>query len=428
MSDDLANDSDMENIDMREFTLRIPGEYFFCECVPLDSLQIPEDEKDNTQEIVESFAREVLEDSSFSPYPEQQLAWGYHGSIEDGKIIIFACPLAKLRQLGWQSFEIFRRVFPSFVSLFGKIFPEPTILFLLQGETLSLAVYSPESSVPEELYSLSVDLDDPESLEVARGKLLSLIQLENHEVIPDILIAGEVTRQKDGFFKFEHEWMDGKSPSLELDQDVVLDAEELWNTDLRSVEFKKSERKTRARGRKRWKATMAWAFCMTAMLIAFLGVKIFEVKLEDQQVLSGQMAAQVPLVIESQKLLEKLRQNKLGGIDPFGSIGRLYQHLGGSDDDLHVWFTSAHFESRSAIQIKGRGKDIEAINNFIGRLEQNEVAVLQKGRTGKEKRTIKSAGGKTTFEIEIELSEEQISNTPKDESAEMDLAPITDEG
>ena len=37
MSDELANDSDMENIDMREFTLRIPGEYFFCECVPLDS-------------------------------------------------------------------------------------------------------------------------------------------------------------------------------------------------------------------------------------------------------------------------------------------------------------------------------------------------------------------------------------------------------
>ena len=33
------------------------------------------------------------------------------------------------------------------------------------------------------------------------------------------------------------------------------------------------------------------------------------------------------------------------------------------------------------------------------------MADLQIGRSGEEKRTIKSAAGKTTFEIEIELSE-----------------------
>ena len=42
------------------------------------------------------------------------------------------------------------------------------------------------------------------------------------------------------------------------------------------------------------------------------------------------MAGQVPLVLESQKLLEKLRQNKLGGIDPFGALGRVAVHRGGN--------------------------------------------------------------------------------------------------
>ena len=42
------------------------------------------------------------------------------------------------------------------------------------------------------------------------------------------------------------------------------------------------------------------------------------------------MAEQVPLVIESQKLLEKLRQNKLGGIDPFGAITRMAVQRGGT--------------------------------------------------------------------------------------------------
>ena len=404
MSATVENTSELEKADLREFTLRIPGELFFCECVDISHL-VSSSEGDQNDNVIESFAGEILENRSFSPYPKDQLAWGYHGTLDDGKILLFACPQAKLRQLGWQSLEIFRRVFPSFISFFGKSFSESTVLFMLQEDSLSVAAYSPDCSVPDELYSMSVDLDDPESLEVARGKLLSLIALEKYEVVPDILMAGEVERQKDGFFKFEHEWMDGSSPDLELDQEITLDAEELWNSDLRSVEFKQFERKRRSTGRKRWKATMAWSICMTVMIIAFLGVKIFEVKLQDKQNLANQMASQVPLVLESQKLLEKLRQNKLGGIDPFGSIGRLYEHLGGTAGNLDVWFTSAHFESRNEIEIKGEGKNIESINNFLENLEKNKVADLQIGRSGEEKRTIKSAAGKTTFEIEIELSE-----------------------
>jgi hypothetical protein len=414
MSAVLEKDSDLENTDLRELILRIPGEHFFCECLSLDSLKNESDTPDS-QKLVEDFAREILLNRSFSPYPEEQLAWGYHGSLEEGKIMLFACPLSKLRQLGWQSFEIFRRVFPSFISLFGRTFTSPTILFLLQGETLSVAAYSSESSVPDQLYSMSVDLDDAESLEVARGKLLSLLTLEDYEVVPDILIAGDAERQKDGFFKFEHEWMDGDNPDLELDQQIKLNGNDLWNSDLRSVEFKQFERTRRTQGRKRWKATKIWTFCMVLMLIGFLGVKIFEVKLKDHQTLANQMANQVPFVLESQKLLDKLMQNKLGGIDPFGTIGRLYQYLGGTADSLNVWFTSAHFESRNELEISGEGKNIEAINNFISKLETNEVAYLQKGRSGEEKREIKSAAGKTTFEIEIEMTEVSKKNIKSDD-------------
>jgi hypothetical protein len=118
------------------------------------------------------------------------------------------------------------------------------------------------------------------------------------------------------------------------------------------------------------------------------------------------MATEVPLVIESRKLLEKLQQNKLGGIDPFGSIGRLYAHLGGTANNLDVWFTSAHFESRNEVEIKGEGKNIEAINTFIGNVEKNKVAMLKLDRGGDERRKIRSAGGKTSFEIDIALIED----------------------
>ena len=142
------------------------------------------------------------------------------------------------------------------------------------------------------------------------------------------------------------------------------------------------------------------------MFVVFLGLKIFEVKLAEKQNLANLMASEVPLVLESRKLLEKLQENKLGGIDPFGSIGRLYAHLGGTANNLDVWFTSAHFESRNEVEIKGEGKNIESINTFIDKLEKNKVAILQTGRSGDERRKIRSAGGKTAFEVDVELIEE----------------------
>jgi hypothetical protein len=243
-------------------------------------------------------------------------------------------------------------------------------------------------------------------LKIARGKLLSLVDSDNYDILSDILVAGDVDRQKDGVFKFEHEWLQGDDPSLDLEQNVFIDSEELWTIDIRSPSFKSEERKRRSQSRGKWQATKIWSLSMAATLILFLGLKIFGVKLQDRQTLALNMATEVPLVIESRKLLEKLQQNKLGGIDPFGSIGRLYNHLGGTANNLDVWFTSAHFESRNEVQIKGEGKNIESINTFIENIEKNKVATLMLDRGGDERRKIRSAGGKTSFEMDIELIED----------------------
>ena len=81
--------------ELREITLLIPGEHFFCEAIPLpDSAQ---------DEDLEGIASLALEDDAFSPYPIDQLAWGFWGSVESGRIIVFATPFAKLRNLVWQN-------------------------------------------------------------------------------------------------------------------------------------------------------------------------------------------------------------------------------------------------------------------------------------------------------------------------------------
>ena len=86
-----------------------------------------------------------------------------------------------------------------------------------------------------------------------------LFDLGSYQVAKDILVAHDVLRTSDGFFKFEHEWLVGESSDLSLDQDVLISADELWTSDLRQREFKEVEQTRRNQARARWKGIVGWS-------------------------------------------------------------------------------------------------------------------------------------------------------------------------
>ena len=87
------------------------------------------------------------------------------------------------------------------------------------------------------------------------------------------------------------------------------------------------------------------------------------------------------------------------------ALARLASQRGGQGDQPHVWFKKAHFASRIDIILEGEGRDVEAVNNFIKGMEDNDVGNLQVDKRGDKKRKINSSGGKTSFTIELELLE-----------------------
>ena len=393
---------------LREITLRIPGECFFCEALNMPANLLKEADRDEEKwlEKVEEFVFQSLGESSLSPYPPEQLAWGFHGCDQSGKVIVFATPLARLKQLGWQNFELFRRVFPSFVSLFDHVRESASMEFLLHEDTLTLACFPAGSSTPDELLSLPVDWENDEGLEQVRSKLLSMVEVQKYTPAEKVTVATEVARLPDGFFEFNHSSFNHQSSESNIPDKVRISADELWCHDLRDPVFKQSEKNMRKRARRRWKS-MSYALIAALILLGcYISVQIGEFKLQEKREESGEMSRQVPLVLESQKLLEKLRQNKLGGIDPFGALGRVAVHRGGSDNNPDLWFSLAHFETRSHVKLEGEGRNVESVNTFLGKLEAANISKIRKGRSGEELRQIKSAKGKTTFEVEIDLLEE----------------------
>ena len=73
-------------------------------------------------------------------------------------MLLFACPFSKLRQLLAKP-EMFRQVFPSFVSLFGKEFEVPTVVFLIHEDTLTAASEA-GIGIPDFVFSLPIEMED----------------------------------------------------------------------------------------------------------------------------------------------------------------------------------------------------------------------------------------------------------------------------
>ena len=407
MTDDQQVSASQEIIDLRDVTLRIPGECFFCDVIDLDAKVLDEKENDSDLESELNFLRDKISEPGFSPYPEEQLSWGYHVCDLTKKAFIFATPTARLKQLGWQNLEVFIRVFPSFISCFCQKYEKDDTLFLLAEETLSLAYFKKGTTVPEFIYSLPVDPNDYTSIEKVREKLISLTHNDQLDFSGDILLADQIIRTQDDRFNFYHfrdsEGHNSDTEPIKFD----LSAEFLWRHDLRPSEFKLSEKKRRSAVRSRWKLLQ---FCLVFLLVlgtSFAGIQFCINRVELMGTEVEQMSQQVPLVIKARELLHKLKQQKLGGIDPFGSIGRLAAHRGGTLDDPHIWFTQASFDSRNEIKLEGQGRNVAAINTFIGKLDSLGVAKIRTGRSGDEMRKIKSGGGETTFEIQLQMFEQK---------------------
>ena len=100
--------------ELREFTLRIPGEHFFCDTISFPHFAQGRENMQDFAEFVFERGRAVSLSCLIS------LRGVIRRMRSRGKFLYSQLPLAKLRQLGWQNLELFRRVFPSFISLLAN--------------------------------------------------------------------------------------------------------------------------------------------------------------------------------------------------------------------------------------------------------------------------------------------------------------------
>ena len=419
--------------DPRDIVLRIPGEHFFCESIDLpDELE----EKD-----LETHLEDAMQE--LSPFPIEHLQWGFHVSMEHRKALLFGALSSKLRLLGWENLDIFRRVFPSFVSLlsedFGQRYGGPTIVFLWHEYSLTAAVFDGKCPMPFQIHSQTLTEQEIEegSVDVTRSKLLALFDLDQYEIDAQLIRTGQTIREKDGF-RFEHLDEDFE----ETMDEVKVDADSLWRDDVRGIPFKQQERKRRKMGRLRWSALLgAMATCC---LLLFLRVGmvfsggIVEDKGKEKQriketiVVDGDPTVELLNLKDVERRLQ--RSGKGGGIRPMRSLEYLIQFAATKADpnsptgrNPTLWFTYARFPDptlqkesekeekiREVVILRGTGEGIKVVNDFVDTLKAEGVTIT------KERKTEVSSDLSMKFELTLLLPANQNDETDDETIAQTD--------
>lgn len=365
-----------------EQVLALPGHLFFIETidVPIDlePAEIPD------------FIELSLE--SLAPFPVEQLNWGFLYSTDAPTILVYATHRDRLKQAGYTELQSYAWVLPDFATLTGACFPDETLVTLQSANNLSLLLFDKGACVPRTVLVASLEDGDFEhALEELVANASDLTQGTTMLRVR----TGAIELSEQGLAIFNQESADDSHSAIEYGAWTTLAPTEaqLWQSDVRSADFKVTERNARRLGSLLMRIT-AWAAIFALVLVGIemlLLVSQAWLSTLDKQIESQRTA--VLTIEDKQALMVKLEQVAKNELRPIAILDaanniRLKQNLG-------IEYDSAVVEGENHITIEGKATSINALNSYTESLKQSGQFVLI---TAPESIT---RAGKTTFTVTL---------------------------
>jgi len=322
--------------------LVLPAEYFFIEKVEVPTALAPAELAD--------FAELSME--AVSPFPLDQLRWGFLIAPDSQHLLIYAALKERLKLAGHTELESYTWVLPDFTTLQGARFTRDTEV-VLEGEhyTTSFLLPSGEAS-PENIRSLPAGSDTPHS----KGQSIHLK-----------LLTVELSEQSIPTFKFE---TIGESPADGLWSPLEPDEASLWNADIRPSSFKTVERSAR-RTTSLVTRIMGYAAIFAIVLIVFEGLLFLgDFWLGTRTAKIDEQASPVRRIEDKQSLLNKLdqvAQNELRPIAMLTAANEVRTALGTTG----IEYDETIIDSSNRLTIEGKANTINELNLYTKSLRQS---------------------------------------------------------
>lgn len=365
-----------------EQVLVLPGHLFF-----IETIDVPVDLE--TSEIPD-FIELSLE--SIAPFPVEQLNWGYLYNEDATSVLVYATHRDRLKNAGYTELQSYAWVLPDFATLTGACFPDETLVALESANNLSLLLFEKGTSIPQTV--LAGPIADGDVDQAHKELKASAPNLPKTATTLRIRI-GEIEVSEQGLPTFNQRSADDSRSDLEYGSWTTLTQTDtqLWQSDVRSADFKEAERGARRLGALLLRIT-GWAAIFALVLIgaecllfasqAWLGT--LEKQIESQRTAVLTIEDKQALMIK----LEQVTQNELRPIEMLEAANNIRLKL-----KLGIEYDNAVIEGENHITIEGKATSINAFNQYTESLKQSGQFELT---TDPESLT---RGGKTTFTVSL---------------------------
>lgn len=344
------------------------------------TIYLPEGLENDT---LDSFAE--LEMEQLSPFPLEQLAWGFFRDLEARAIFLFAAVKPRLPETLLEHWDGYNHVYASFVHLIGIRRSEPTLIGLYHGDIVTGAYYDGESPFPTQMVHRHLprleteeeETDEEESEEeqkkaFANDLTLALncfeeikegFQQQKCKIEPGLMSVVDVETHHDDVvvMRIDHYLTPFTEPE-HYDPVIVQKGEGLWASDLRQADFIEEEKRRRQLSMKLWVVFKSAGFAALIIFFLLLWNVGMNVLVSNREARMTEQSVDTFAIIDDETRLNKLKQFTSGEFRPFDILGTLNELR--IEKTPKVYFKSIEANSDNQVTIKAIAGSVPEANKF----------------------------------------------------------------
>jgi hypothetical protein len=336
----------------------VPGDAFFTR-----KIDIP-DGLSNVDRM--AFIQLNLEGNS--PFPMDQLAWGFLADPQSPFALAYATPKARLKRLEIEHPEKYYQLFPGFITLFRDAVDQATVRFISQNGVVSALFLSASHPVPDKVVSrrIAAELLTDDILLEGRDQLLASLNLSGHNAEEGLWLGEGVDITASGALIFKHRHVSRETSKGLRSRQLDLDEQALWSSDLRDTGYASTESKVRQRSSLIWKGLRlaGWTALLLLLFQLFtLGLSGFNV-LKERKVQA--LEPDAVRVENKLTLATRLTQSTEEDLKPF----LLMEAINPLRPDS-IFFDKVRSSAFNAIEIEGKSTEgVTPVNAFADSIGQ----------------------------------------------------------
>jgi len=319
------------------------------------------------------FAALALEGSS--PFPQEQLAWGWLAQTGFDTVWVAAALRERLAREALAIDEGAPFCLPALVAACTMQPQKARRIFLWEEDTLSCLDFETGALWPSQIATELLAEPTAQAAFAAREKFLEDKRAAdfNGEILPGLYAQARGFMLASGAVSFELDFYENAQAQGQVTKTAWPRKQNalLWQADLREKEFLSKEHKQRARAAWLWRACVGSVVAALLLLLWQSALWVADSSLKTRAAAAKEKEPAVEAIRQNQQLLFKIEQAVDSELRPYAMLAELNRVRLDDETLKSLYFLNLQTEGNSALTLQGKASSIAQVNTYADLLKKS---------------------------------------------------------